>query len=58
MIEDLPELHIRLIFAVMMYRAGLATRASLRRELVEEFGATSGAEIADIILGLPRAAKV
>lgn len=46
---DMPEAHIRLIFAVMIYDAGLISERGLTREAVAAIGDT-GRELAAIIV--------
>lgn len=48
--HDLPDSHVRLVFAVMLHRAGSMTDEELRSEAVVAFGPETGALIADHVL--------
>jgi hypothetical protein len=48
-LDDLPEPHVRLIAAVLFYRAGLITEQRLHGEIVAAFG-SAGSDITRLIL--------
>lgn len=57
-VHDLPGPHVRLVFAVMLYRDGLLTDRGLRTEAVAAFGPEAGALIVAQLLLSSRAVEV
>jgi len=57
-VTDLPDSHVRLIFAVQLHRAGLLDDAGLRAEAQVAFGEVAGTQIGDRLLAMVRPATV
>lgn len=48
--QDLPDSHVRIVFAVALFRDHLISATEFRHECVAAFGPTTGHEVADVVL--------
>ena len=53
-VADLPDPHLQLVFAMLLFRDAMIGPAELRSHAISAFGADAGAAIADDLLRLPR----
>ncbi len=53
-VDDLPDSHVQLVFAMILFRGDMISPDGLRAQAISAFGADAGTAIADQLLRLPR----